>query len=353
MLIDGKLVGESISEIIRSARELEDSGYDGVWTSESIHDPFLPHVLAAEHTSVVTLGTSIAVAFARNPMELAYTAYDLNSMSQGRFVLGLGSQVKAHIERRFSMPWSQPAARMNEFVRAMRAIWRSWDTGEPLEFEGEFYRHTLMTPFFTPPANGLGEPRIFLAAVGTAMTQTAGEVADGIFLHGFTTTEYLKQVTLPALNRGLDLAHRDRGGFQVAHMPFVVTGRTADDMERAADGVRKQIAFYASTPSYLGVLELHGWASLGAELHQLSRSDLPDKWTRMGEAIDDEVLNAFAVVARPADLPAALLERWDGLVDRISFYTPYDRDEELFTEVLRLIKTTERRAAIADAENAG
>ncbi|MCX2934416.1 TIGR03617 family F420-dependent LLM class oxidoreductase [Mycobacterium sp. CVI_P3] len=338
MLIDGKIKGDSIASITASACQHESNGYDGAWSSESAHDPFLPLVLAAEHTTGLTLGTSIAVAFARSPMTTAYSAWDLNALAEGRFILGLGSQVQAHVERRFSMPWSRPAARMREFVLAMRAVWTSWQTGGELNFTGDFYRHTLMTPFFSPPRNTFGAPKVFVAAVGGSMTEVAGEVCDGLFPHPFTTARYMREVTLPAVERGISRSGRRRADFQIAHNPLVATARTEEEMAQAVRAVREQVAFYASTPAYRGVLDLHGWSALGIELHELSRSDQADKWTRMGDAVTDEVLHEFAIVAEPADVANALAARWEGLVDRISFYTPYPRDEELFVEILGALK---------------
>jgi probable F420-dependent oxidoreductase len=212
--VDTGIMAPSLSEIGQRARELEAMGYDGVLTAETGHDAFLPLALAAEHTERMELATGIAVAFARTPMVLAYTANDLQQMSNGRFILGLGSQIKPHIEKRFSMPWSHPARRMKEYILALRAIWSSWNDRTPLKFDGEFYKHTLMTPFFAPPPNRFGAPKVFLAAVGEKMTEVAGEVADGVIIHGFTTERYVKEVTIPAIDRGLKAAGRDRATFE-------------------------------------------------------------------------------------------------------------------------------------------
>ena len=202
MKVDGKLNVWRTAEVVEEARHHEKAGYDGLWASESKHDPFLPLLLAAEHTDRLEVGTAIAVAFARSPMQLAYTAHDLQTYSGGRFVLGLGSQIKPHIERRFAMPWSRPAARMREYVSALRAIWAAWNEGEKLDFRGDFYTHTLMSPFFSPPPAPGGAPQVFVAAVGEAMTRVAGEVADGLLAHGFTTERYLREVTLPTVEAG-------------------------------------------------------------------------------------------------------------------------------------------------------
>ena len=236
MQVDGNLGGWQTAAVIGEARRHEQAGYDGLWSSESAHDPFLPLVLAAEHTERIELGTAIAVAFARSPMQLAYTAHDLQSLSGGRFTLGLGSQIRPHIERRFGMPWSHPAPRMREYILALRAIWSAWNEGAALSFRGDFYRHTLMTPFFSPPPAPGGAPRVFLAAVGEAMTAVAGEVADGLLVHPFTTERYLREVTLPALGRGLARSGRSRDASQVSLLLMIATGRTEEELARAVAG---------------------------------------------------------------------------------------------------------------------
>src|SRR5271166_1513727 len=215
MHIDGT-IGFDPAAVVDRAREAEAAGYDGLWSAETSHDPFLPLVLAAEHTERIQVGTGIAVAFARNPMTLATTANDLHTMARGRFMLGLGSKIKPHIEKRFSMPWSHPAPRMRELILAVRAIWASWAEGTRLAFRGEFYRHTLMTPMFDPGPNPYGNPPVFLAAVGTRMTEVAGEVADGLLAHAFTTERYLREVSLPALERGLAASGRTRSAVEVS-----------------------------------------------------------------------------------------------------------------------------------------
>ena len=321
----------ALSAVGEAAKAQEAVGYDGLWSAETSHDPFLPLLVAAEHTERIELGTGIAVAFARSPMTLASTAWDLQSYSGGRFILGLGSQIKAHIEKRFSMPWSHPAARMREFVLAMRAIWANWQDGTPLRFEGEFYRHTLMTPFFNPGPLPSGPPKVFLAAVGEKMTEVAGEVCDGIILHGFTTERYVREVTLPALERGWDRAGKTRADFQLSGPLFVVTGTDEESMAKAATGTKQQIAFYGSTPAYRGVLELHGWGDLQPELNRLSKEG---KWVEMGELVDDEVLDAFAVVGEPEAIPGLLKGRYGDIVDRLSFYAPYQSDPERWSKVL-------------------
>jgi probable F420-dependent oxidoreductase len=334
--VDGGIGGTSIPEIAKQARNLEDLGYDGIMTAETSHDPFLQLVIAAEHTERVELATGIAVAFARNPMTLANLGHDLQMFSAGRSILGLGSQIKPHIEKRFSMEWSHPAPRMRELILAMRAIWACWNDGEPLNFRGEFYRHTLMTPFFNPGPTGHGPPKVFLAAVGEHMTEVAGEVADGILIHGFTTERYVREVTIPAVERGLAKAGRSLEGFEVSGPLFVVTGTTDEEIERAKTATRQQIAFYGSTPNYRPVLELHGWGDLQPELNALSKQG---KWVEMGERIDDEVLSTFAVVAAPDQIADELAARFSGVVNRCSFYAPYRSDPEQWRSVIADLKT--------------
>jgi probable F420-dependent oxidoreductase len=260
-------------------------------------------------------------------MTVAITANDLHAMSGGRLILGLGSQIKPHVTRRFSMPWSSPAERMKEYVGALRAIWRCWNTGEKLSFEGEFYRHTLMTPMFSPAPNPHGAPPVYLAAVGPKMLATTAAVADGLLVHPFTTERYLREVITPALTdvRGsLD-------GFAISGMPIIVTGRDEAEQQRSATAARRQIAFYASTPAYRPVLDLHGWGALHTEMHALS---LKGEWTAMGERIDDEVLDTIALVAEPDEVAAALHHRFDGLLTRCSLSTRTDEDPAKWTAAL-------------------
>jgi probable F420-dependent oxidoreductase len=331
VLVDGTTMTAKPEDMPAEARELEQLGYDGVFTAETSHDPFLPITLAALETERIELGTGIAVAFARNPMTMAQIGNDLQLYTKGRFILGLGSQIKPHIEKRFSMPWSHPADRMREFILAMRAIWASWNDGQKLDFRGEFYRHTLMTPFFNPGPNPYGAPKVFLAAVGQRMTEVAGEAADGILLHGFTTERYVREVTLPALERGWAKAGKQRSDFQLSGPMFVVTGTNEDEYENARRGTKQQIAFYGSTPAYRGVLELHGWGELQGELNRLSKQG---DWEKMGELIDDEMLDAFAVSGEPEEVPPKLLARYGDIVDRVSFYAPYKSDPERWARVV-------------------
>jgi len=324
MKIDAGLVG-SLATAATRAQELEAQGFDGLVTAELSSDPFFPLLLAAEKTERIDLMTSIAVAFSRNPMILANIGNDLQVHSKGRFILGIGSQIAPHITRRFSMPWSQPAARMREFILAMRAIWRCWYEGEKLDFRGEFYTHTLMTPMFAPTNNPHGAPRVVLAAVGPKMTQVAGEVADGMLVHAFTTQRYLQEVTIPALERGFAEGGRERAGFDLCYPAFIVTGKDEKEWEAARTAVTRQIGFYGSTPAYRGVLETHGWGELQSELNTLSKRG---EWDTMGERITDEMVEEFAIVAEPQRVPGVLKSRFGGLVDRLLCTFPFATDEE-------------------------
>ncbi|MDR3658805.1 MAG: LLM class F420-dependent oxidoreductase [Mycobacterium sp.] len=319
----------------QTARDLEREGFDGCWTGEINHDPFLPMLLAAEHSEHLDIGTSIAVAFARSPMTVANLGWDLQSYSQGRFILGLGTQIQPHIEKRFSMPWSHPVRRMHEFIMALQAIWNCWEHGTKLNFEGEFYTHRLMTPMFTPEPHPHGPPAIFLAAVGERMTEMCGEAADGLLAHAFTTCRYLDEVTIPTLQRGLQRSGRAREDFVVACPVFLVTGTDEASMATAAAATRKQIAFYASTPAYRPVLELHGWGDLQTDLRKLS---LDGRWDEMGTLIDDEMLAAFAVVAPAESLAPALWKRCTGAIDRVMPAFPAGLSRDIVTDVLAQLR---------------
>ena len=337
MLLDAALLSTGFDDIPATARDIEARGYSALWASEVAHDPFLQLLAAGQATERLQVGTAIAVAFARSPMTLASTAYDLQRYTRGRFVLGLGTQIKAHVERRFSMPWSAPAARMREFIGALHAIWDTWQDGTPLRFQGEHYRHTLMTPMFTPPAHEWGRPPVYLAAVGPLMTRLAGELADGLLVHGFTTERYLRERTMPALEEGLALAGRSREQVAVTLPGLVVSGRTEEEMAGAAAAVKATIAFYGSTPAYRPVLELHGWGDLADELHALSVGRREDKWTAMRDLVDDEVLATFAVVGEPEEVGPAVRARFDGLVDRFSVYASYPAPLDLWDPLVRAL----------------
>jgi probable F420-dependent oxidoreductase len=309
----------------------EADGYDAVWFGETSHDPMMSIALAAGQTSRVQLGTGVAIALARSPMTMAVSANDLQLATNGRLLLGLGSQVKAHITRRFSMPWVQPVEQMREFVLALQAIWRAWNQDERLAFEGEYYRHTLMTPFFNPGPNPYGPPPVLLAGVGARMSALAGEVADGFMCHGFATERYLREVVLPGLLRGRARSgHDSLDGFEVSGLPFVVTGTDEEGMARSAAAVRDQIAFYAATPAYRAVLELHGWGELQDELNTMAKAG---RWKEMGGLIDEDVLGAFAVVAEPDQVADAVLKRYGDVFTRLHLYLKVDLDRGLLRSI--------------------
>jgi probable F420-dependent oxidoreductase len=324
---------EGAGELRSLPAQGEAMGFDTIFAIETRHDPFIQAAVIAEHTERAEIMTSIAVAFARTPALLAYAAHDLNVLSGGRFILGLGSQTKPHITRRFSMPWSNPADRMREMIRAIHAIWDSWYDGKPLAFTGEFYTHTLMTPYFTPTDTEFGRPRIHLAAVGPHMTDVAAEAADGIICHAFTTERYLREVTLPGIEAGLTGRARNRADFEITGVPFIACGQDEETQTRQRAEARKQIAFYGSTPSYRGVLDLHGWGALHEELHKLSRAG---RWDEMGDLIDDDVLAIFAVLGTPQEAAHELRRRFDGLFDRISL--GFGNDVEMAGEFATALK---------------
>ena len=301
-----------LSDVAAEAAELEQQGADIASTLEIGHDPVMQLAIAATGTSNIGLMTSIVVAFARSPMTLALQAHDVNALSGGRLMLGIGSQIKPHIEKRYSMPWSRPAARMREYVMAMQAIWACWYEGVPLDFRGEFYTHTLMTPMFTPSDKTHGAPPVFVACVGPLMTENASEVADGILLHPFTTEEYIRTVTLPGMAAGLEKSGRSRSDLQVVASPFFVTGETEEEFEKVKLAARNQIAFYGSTPAYRGVLESIGYGDLQPELNRLSKAG---EWAEMGSRIDDALLDKIALVGEPQQIAEKLTARYGDIFD--------------------------------------
>jgi probable F420-dependent oxidoreductase len=335
MKIDAGGYWPSVDQAGASARAAERIGYDGWWSAETQADPFLACAIAAERTRRLDVGTAVAIAFARNPMTVALQANDLQALSSGRFVLGLGSQIRPHITRRYSMVWSQPAARMREFVQAIRAIWDAWATGQPLDFRGEFYTHTLMTPFFSPGPNPHGNPKIMLGAVGPLMTEVAGEVADGLVCHPFTTERYLREVTIPALERGRASIGKTLEGFEIGGPLLIVARESHGETSAGIEFVKQQIAFYGSTPAYRPVLELHGWGSLQDDLNAMARRG---EWDTMTESIDDEVLNTFAVVGAPETACAELLRRYGDLLTRITLALPEERKEERANALLDALR---------------
>jgi probable F420-dependent oxidoreductase len=300
----------------------------GLFVSEARHDPFVSLALAAVSTSRLQIGTSIALAFARSPMAMAYPAYDLHRLSGGRFILGLGSQIKPHITRRYAMPWSQPAARMEEYIAALRAIWHTWQTGDKLDFRGDFYSHTLMPPLFNPGPLEFPSPEVWLAGVGPRMVEVAGATADGFMCHPLLSRSYLSEALLPAIAAGR--ARSDRLAFTVSGMAMVATGRTEEDLARAIAGTRRQIGFYASTPAYKTVLDHHGWGDLHDAAHTFT---LRGRWSELGDLVDDQMLHTLAIVGEIPEVARELRSRFDGLADRVTLSIPYVADEQLALDV--------------------
>jgi probable F420-dependent oxidoreductase len=331
MQIDAALTTTDLGTVPAAATGIEAAGYDGIFSFEGQHDPFFPLLLAAEHTERVQLTTAVAIAFARNPMTLAQTAYDLQLASHGRFRLGLGTQIKPHIEKRFSMPWSQPVERMRELVLAIRAIWDRWHTGAPLEFRGDFYRHTLMTPFFDPGPNPYGLPRIFLAGVGPRMTEMAGEVADGFIVHPFGTERSLRELTIPAVERGAARGGRSLADVEVAFPLMAVVADSEEQLVRGRDAIRPRLAFYGSTPAYKVILDVHGWGDLQPELNRLSKTG---DWATMSSLITDEMVDAFSVQGTPDEIGPEVRARYGDLVQRVSFDTSAQLDADRVAGVL-------------------
>ncbi len=294
---------------------LEATGYDGAFTFEAKHDPFVPLAVAAGSTEHITLGTAVAIGFARNPMTLANVGYDLQVVSGGRFVLGLGSQIRPHIVNRYSAEWSRPAARMRELVSAVHAIWHAWETGDALHFDGDFYRHTLMTPTFDPGPNPVGTPPVFVGGFGPRMVEVTGEVADGLFVHPFNTRRSLLERTIPDLERGLARAGRSRDDCDVIVATLVVTASSEAEFERVRAAARGQLAFYGSTPAYRPTLDCHGWGDLQPELNRLSKAG---RWSEMAALVDDEVLGTIAVVGEPHTIAPQIVARLDGIADAVS-----------------------------------
>jgi probable F420-dependent oxidoreductase len=313
--LDASLPQVSLKDVPALAQAAEELGFDALWTSETQHDPFLPCALIAEHTHRLHFGTAIAVSFVRSPATLAQLAWDLAAQSDGRFMLGLGTQVKAHVERRFGMPWPDSVTgKLREQILAMRALWESWQHGSKLNFRGDYYKLTLMSPFFDPGPIANPHIPIFIAGVNTGLARLAGELCDGFVVHPFHSPRYLKEIILPAVASGAETAGRQRHEISVSVTAFVAT--TAEQREIA----RSQLAFYASTPSYRSVMDLHGW---GAVAEQLSAHAVRAEWAAMPSLFSDEMLDAFCLTASEADLPAALEARYYGLADRLGLYNPY------------------------------
>jgi len=321
LFFDVELATEKVSEVASLARVADAMGVGAVWANEIRHDPFVLLALATASSERVRLGTAIALAFTRSPMNLAYASWDIQKLSRGRLMLGLGSQVKGHIERRFGMKWEPPVARMREVIRALRAIWTAWQTGERLEFEGRFYKINLMTPFFNPGPIEHPKIPIFLAGVNSRMCVLAGELCDGLHIHPLHTVRYVKERIFSAVREGLVTSGRSRGQIQLAASVFVATGKNQRELQRAREECRRQVAFYASTRTYRGVLELHGWGDACDRLHAKS---VNGEWNRMSQEVSDEMLREFVVEGLWDELPKLLKDRYEGVLDRVRLYTPFN-----------------------------
>ena len=337
MILDVGMRDYDLQAVPECARKVEAIGYGCLWTSETQHDPFLPLAVAATATSSIKLGTSIAVAFPRSPMVIAYTAWDIQKASAGRFILGLGSQVRAHNQRRFSVKFESPGPKLREVVLALRAIWECWQNGTLLRFQGEFYNFDLMTPFFNPGPIAHPKIPVFIAGVNRYMCRMAGEVCDGLHVHPFHTPKYLREYVHPAVEEGLQASGRSRQDFTYATSSFVILGDTDRDRAENREAVRQQIAFYASTRTYEPVLAAHGWEGIVPELHQKS---LAGDWKGMARLITDEMLDSVAVTGTYENIGAKLREHYAGLLDRISLYQPYEAsvDESRHAALVRHLK---------------
>ncbi len=332
MKFDAAVLVPNLREMPELACAVEEVGFEALWTSETQHDPFLPLALAAEHTSRIELGTAIAVAFPRSPTVLAQIAWDLAAQSDGRFILGLGTQVKPHIERRFGMTWESPVAKLRDMILAMRALWAAWQGDGRVNYRGEFYKITLMTPFFNPGPIEHPDIPIYIAGVNEGLCRLAGELCQGFHAHSFHTVKYLRELVLPNIEEGLKQSGRTRADIKVSSAMFVAT----DEQEKEA--VRSQVSFYASTPSYRPVLEMHGWGETGEKLSLLAARK---QWDEMPALITDEMLSEFAIFEPdPAALPARIQERYAGLLDRVTLYSPFDPTQDLarWREIVRAFK---------------
>jgi probable F420-dependent oxidoreductase len=320
MKLDTGLLVHDLNEISKIARAADEMGFDGLWTFETAHEAFLPLVLAAEHSQRLTLGTSIAVAFARSPAILAYTSWDLARFSKGRFILGLGTQVKGHNERRFGVKWHRPVQRMRETILAVRAFWDCWQNGTRLDFQGQLFKLTLMTPFFNPGPHDYPRIPIYIGGVNQRMCQLAGELCDGFHVHPLNSRRYLKEVILPNIELGLAKSSRKREAIALSSAIFVIPIDNAEQAKRGEDEVRQQISFYASTPPYRPVFDLHGWGEIADQLRALAARG---KWNEMPALIADEMLDTFAIRGTWEELPLKVQKKYGGLLDRVSYYFPF------------------------------
>ncbi len=335
MQITTTLIQNDLLRVASEAQRIESAGYDAVLTQENRHDPYLPLAVAATQTSRLNLGTGVAIAFPRSPMITANLAWDIQLASKGRFVLGIGPQVKGHNERRFSVPWSAPAPRMKEYVLALRAIWACWKNDEPLNFEGEHYRFTLMTPNFVPEASPYSPPPVTLGAVGPGMLRLAGEHYDGVRLHGFCTRKYFQNVVLPELETGFARGDRSRQEFLISAAGFIATGASDEELEKQIEFVRSRIAFYGSTRAYWPVFEQHDLLDLGEKLNHMSKTD---QWDDMSREVSDDVVELFAAIGKHDVIADEIASQFGGNMDAVSDSASYDMPGTLTPAVIRDIQ---------------
>ncbi|MEH6581690.1 MAG: TIGR03617 family F420-dependent LLM class oxidoreductase [Halioglobus sp.] len=334
MKIDGPFYAQ-LGEAATEAKRLQGIGYDGVYSLEGSWDPFYPLVVASEHAPALDIATGIAVAFPRNPMHLAYQAWDLQTFSKGKFLLGIGSQVKAHIEKRFGVEFSPPAARMRDYISALKAIFAAWQSGGRLDHRGPYYQHTLMTPMFDPGPNPFGPPPVLLGALGPKMTEVAGEVADGLIVHPFNSMPFLEEKALPAVDRGLEISGRDRGDFILQINAIVITGESEQARQIARDSVKSLLGFYASTPAYRPPMDAVGFGDLQPRLNALSKEG---KWDELADSIDDDFVDAFTTQGEPHEIAAKLREKYGRHADRLAIYAPYSAPDAMWKQIIAELK---------------
>ncbi len=321
MKLDTQIWVQGLQAVPQTAKKAEELGFDAIWTAEAGNDGLLPIALVAEHTKTMKMGTAVAIAFPRSPMTMAYTAWDLAGFSQGRFILGLGTQVKGHIERRFATRWDAPVPRLREYIESLRAIFKCWaEGGKKLSYQGKFYNFSLMTPFFTPPRHEFSNIPIYIAGLNKHILRLAGELCEGLHAHPFHSQKFLREFAIPNVEAGLAKAGRSRKDFTIATIGFVIVGQNDQEIEAARAGVRQQIAFYASTRTYSGVLEAHGWGDVSARLNEKAAKG---DWAGMAKEITDEMLEVYAVSGNFDNIADRIKARYDGILDRIGFYIPY------------------------------
>jgi len=314
MKVDTAFFPSNFDTAAQLARRVEDTGFDGLWSAETSHDPFFPLVVAARETQRINLGTGVAIVFPRSPMVLANIGWDLQANSKGRFILGLGTQVKGHNERRFSVKWASPVKRLREVILSLRAIWDSWQNNSKLNFVGEFYQFTLMTPFFNPGPIEHPKVPIYISGLNPQITQLAGELCEGFYIHGFHSAKYINETVVPNLRKGLVKAGRKREDLSLITGTFIASGTTRGEVEKAKQSVKQQISFYASTRTYKGVLDAHGW---GDACYRLNEKAAKGQWADMAAEITDDMLEELAVVGTYAEIAQKLAARYKGVLDRV------------------------------------